>query len=131
MAVTAAGIRAKPASGWPLRQWVFMRVSGALLVVLALGHLWIMHVIHTVEEINYNFVVERLGTSLSFWRWYDLLLLGLAMLHGINGLHVLIDDYIHAPRWHRLSCIALDIVGTVLLMLGGFVLLTFQPSLAR
>ena len=108
-----------------------MRVSGVLLVGLALGHLWIMHVIHTVDQIDYNFVAERFGASFSLWRWYDLALLGLAMLHGLNGARVLIDDYIHARVWHRVAMAALTLIGGAFLVAGAVVLLTFQPQAPR
>ena len=108
-----------------------MRVSGVLLVGLALGHLWIMHVIHTVDEIDYNFVVERFGTAFSFWRWYDLLLLVLAMIHGLNGVRILIDDYVHPPVARRVALGLLWIIGGAFLIIGALVLLTFQPQAAR
>ena len=55
--------------------WYFMRISGLLLVILAMGHMLIMHVLVqlTGEEINFAFVTSRWGTP--FWRIYDLLLL--------------------------------------------------------
>ena len=108
-----------------------MRVSGVALVGLALGHLWIMHVINTVDKIDYAFVANRFGAALSFWRWYDMALLVLAMLHGLNGARVLIDDYIHPRLWHRLAISALHLVGGALLVAGAIVLLTFKPQAPR
>ena len=126
--MTGAGIRAKPAGGWELRAWIFMRVSGVLLVGLALGHLWIMHVIHTVDQIDYAFVAQRFGTAFSLWRWYDMALLVLAMIHGLNGARVLIDDYIHARAWHRFATATLALVGGGFLIAGTAVILMFQPQ---
>ena len=108
-----------------------MRVSGVALVGLALGHLWLMHVVHTVDNIDYAFVARRFGTALSFWRWYDLTLLGLAMIHGVNGLRVLIDDYIHKSWAHRLAILGLFVVGGTFLIGGAIVILTFQPQMPR
>jgi succinate dehydrogenase / fumarate reductase, membrane anchor subunit len=126
MALTTAGSRPKPTDNCELRSWVFMRVSGVILVFLALGHLWIMHVINSVEDISYDFVVERLAGPFSLWRWYDLALLGLAMLHGINGARILIDDYIHHDRWHTRAVRALYAIGGCTILIGAYVLLTFQ-----
>ena len=128
MAISASGVRVKPGGGFELMSWVFMRVSGVLLVGLALGHLWIMHVIHTVDQIDYAFVVQRFGTSFSLWRWYDLALLGLAMIHGLNGARILIDDYVHPPAWRNTALAALYLVGTAFLIGGAVVLLTFHPQ---
>ena len=40
--------RARPESGIELYAWVFMRLSGILLLVLALAHLYVMHVANNV-----------------------------------------------------------------------------------
>ena len=131
MAITAAGTRVKPSGGLALWSWVFMRVSGVALVGLALGHLWLMHVIHTVDNIDYAFVANRFGTAFSFWRWYDMALLVLAMLHGLGGARLLIDDYVHARRWRRLATGALYLVGGAFLIAGAAVILMFQPQMPR
>lgn len=49
----------KPAGGFELAAWFFMRISGLLLVFLALGHLFITHILNNVENINYEFVANR------------------------------------------------------------------------
>jgi succinate dehydrogenase / fumarate reductase membrane anchor subunit len=102
-----------------------MRVSGVALLFLALGHLMIMHVINSIEVIDYEFVAGRFATP--FWRTYDLVMLWLAMVHGVNGMRTLVDDYIHPPGWRVLSLASLYVVGFILLVLGSLVILTFQP----
>ena len=106
-----------------------MRYSGVLLVGLALGHLWLMHIRHSVEDINYDFVVRRLGDTFSVWRWYDLALLTLAMIHGMNGVRILIDDYLHVQPWRGLARFLLFVGGGAIIILGAIVLLTFHPHL--
>ena len=128
--ISAAGTRPQPTGGFELWSWVFMRVSGVALLGLALGHLWLMHILHTVDEIDYAFVAQRYGQALSVWRWYDMSLLVLAMLHGLNGVRILIDDYIHPPLWHRISCAALYMIGGAFLVVGAIVILIFQPQAA-
>ena len=54
-----AGRRVKPAGGFELQAWYFMRISGLILVLLALGHLFITHILNNVENINYYFVANR------------------------------------------------------------------------
>lgn len=94
--------RPRPESGLELYAWVFMRVSGLALVILALGHLLIVHLINNVEIIDYRFVARRYATP--FWRTYDLVLLWLALVHGVNGVRTLIGDYVlgQAGVWRRL-----------------------------
>ncbi len=96
-----AGPTPKPAGGFELFAWFFMRVSGILLLVLALGHLTIMHLINSVDAIDYAFVASRYAAP--FWRTYDLLLLILALLHGLNGVRTIIDDYVRPREWRLFS----------------------------
>jgi succinate dehydrogenase / fumarate reductase membrane anchor subunit len=102
-----------------------MRVSGVGLVVLALGHLAIMHLVNNVDIINYSFVAHRFITP--FWRTYDFILLWLAMIHGLNGVRIMIDDYLIGRGWRTLALSVLALVGIVFLTLGSLVIVTFQP----
>jgi succinate dehydrogenase / fumarate reductase membrane anchor subunit len=116
--------RPRPTGGFELAAWIFMRGSGVVLVFLALGHLAIMHIINTVDTIDYDFVAKRFATPL--WRSYDCLLLILAMLHGVNGARVVIDDYFRGG-WRILMLALLYIVALVTLVVGAVLLFTFQP----
>ena len=126
MSLSSAYGRPKPAGGLELWSWLFMRVSGLVLLFLAIGHMVLMHLIHNVDEINYAFVAGRYTSW--FWRGYDLLLLVLAMIHGVNGMRVLIDDYIHHALWRRVALGGLYLVCGGLLLLGVGVALFFQPT---
>lgn len=121
--------RPKPeASGRERFWWYFMRLSGLALVILALGHMFIMHVLVelTGGEIDFAFVQSRWGTP--FWRIYDFLLLVLAFLHGANGARVVIGDYIAHPTAKRLLIGLLLAVSAIWLVLGMAVIVFFDPS---
>ena len=143
--------RPKPeASGRERFWWYFMRLSGLALVVLALGHMFIMHVLVQVtgDEIDFAFVQSRWGTPFwriydfallvlafvqsrwgtPFWRIYDFLLLVLAFLHGANGARVVIGDYIAHPTAKRLLIGLLLAVSAIWLVLGMAVIVFFDPS---
>ncbi|MCS7223342.1 MAG: succinate dehydrogenase, cytochrome b556 subunit [Armatimonadetes bacterium] len=106
--------------------WLFMRFSGIALIFLAFGHLWIMHLVDGgVERINYQFVAERFATP--FWRTYDLLLLLLAMGHGVWGMRSVLMDYVHHPIRRLLALWILYAVSAIILALGALILFTFQP----
>jgi len=124
--LSAAGGRPRPESGLELYAWLFMRVSGVLLLLLALGHLVIMHLIHNVGEIDTAFVAARWGNPL--WRLYDWLLLTLALVHGCNGLRVIVDDYVRRPGLRMLSQVVLYTLAIFLLMVGTLIILLFQPG---
>ena len=118
------------ASGRERFWWYFMRISGLALVFLALGHMFIMHVLVelTGQEVNFAFVQSRWGTP--FWRIYDLLLLVLAFVHGANGARVVIGDYV-AHRTARSLIVGLLLaVSVIWLVLGIAVIAFFDPSTA-
>jgi succinate dehydrogenase / fumarate reductase membrane anchor subunit len=118
------------ASGRERFWWYFMRLSGLALVILALGHMFIMHVLVelTGGEINFAFVQSRWGTP--FWRIYDFLLLLLAFVHGANGTRVVIADYVTHRRARSLLIGFLIAVSAIWLVLGMAVIVFFDPSTA-
>jgi succinate dehydrogenase / fumarate reductase membrane anchor subunit len=121
--------RPKPeASGSERFWWYFMRLSGLALVLLALGHMFIMHVLVelTGGEINFAFVQSRWGSP--FWRIYDLLLLVLAFLHGANGARIVITDYIAHPTGRKLLLGLLLAISAIWLVLGMAVIAFFDPN---
>ena len=125
MATQTKGPRIKPSGGMELMAWYFMRISGLVLVIMAVTHYAIMHVINDIHAVNYNFVVTRYRTP--FWRTYDLIMLTLALIHGMNGIRYVIDDYIHTPSRRVIALSILYIICFALLILGSLVILTFAP----
>ena len=117
--------RARPGTNFELVSWLFMRVSGVLIAFLLLGHIFVMHILHHVDEVNYQFAAERLANP--FWRIYDLVLLGLVLVHGLTGVRIALDDHIHNRGWRIVLKTGLWLVGALFLIVGAFVLLTFQP----
>jgi succinate dehydrogenase / fumarate reductase membrane anchor subunit len=118
----------RPESGLELYAWIFMRISGIALLGLALGHLLIMHIIHNVDHIDFQFVAARYATP--FWRTYDLVMLWLALIHGVNGVRTVLVDYVSARGWRTVSLASLFLLGFVLLTLGSLAILTFNPPMA-
>jgi succinate dehydrogenase / fumarate reductase, membrane anchor subunit len=109
--------------------WLFMRLSGIVLVVLVLGHLFIMNILDGgVHRINFAFVAGRWASP--FWQIWDLLMLWLAMLHGANGMRTIINDY--ASRTGTLLTLkGLLYAATVLIIaLGTLVIFTFDPTIS-
>lgn len=109
-------------SRWEAIAWIYMRVSGIALLFLVLGHMFLMHVIVGVNEIDFGFVAARwdgLG-----WRAYDFSMLILAMSHGFNGVRGLAHD--HIPRRARLPFLAAAYTAcAAVTLLGSWVVLTF------
>ena len=118
------------ASGRERFWWYFMRLSGLALVILALGHMFIMHVLVelTGGEIDFAFVQSRWGTP--FWRIYDLLLLFLAFIHGVNGARIVIGDYVTNRTGRSLVIGIFLVISAIWLVLGMAVIAFFDPSTA-
>ncbi len=115
--------------GFETFSWYFFRLSGVALIFLAIIHLLFMHVFTDVACTSYQFVAARYANP--FWRFYDWLLLALALTHGMNGLRVVIDDYVRT-RGVRLF-LQSTVGGLVLIffMWGTITLITFQAVVEK
>lgn len=103
--------------------WYFMRISGLVLLFLALLHFFVTHILHDVVSTDAAFVAARWQNPL--WRLYDWVLLTLGLLHGVNGLRFIMNDYINAP-WKRAA--SKGVVYSVVLSLfayGTITIVTF------
>jgi succinate dehydrogenase / fumarate reductase membrane anchor subunit len=121
--------RIRSRTNFEMYGWVFMRLSGLLLVVLVLGHLFIMNILDGgVHRLGFAFVAGRWASP--FWQVWDLTMLWLAMLHGSNGLRTVINDYAERDGtrfWLKLLlCTATGLV----LFTGTLVIFTFDPTLS-
>ena len=121
----------RPASGSiELWTWFFMRISGIVLVVLVLGHFTIVHVLGDgVDRVDFAFVSGRWSSP--FWQTWDWTMLFLGMLHGANGMKVVIEDYVRRPGARAALKSTLYLVTFILILLGTLVILTFDPSKGR
>ena len=116
-------------SNFELYSWLFMRISGLVLIVLVLGHLFIMNVLDGgVQRINFAFVAGRWSSP--FWQVWDLLMLWLAQLHGGNGLRVIINDYAERDTTRIWLKSALYASMVLILVTGTLVIFTFDPNIS-
>ena len=118
----------RSSTNFEMYSWVFMRMSGLLLVVLVLGHLLIMNILDGgVHRINFAFVAGRWASP--FWRTWDLLQLWLAQLHGTNGLRTVINDYAERDGTRFWLKMLLYTSSLLVVTLGTLVIFTFDPSI--
>ncbi len=132
--------------------WRFMRMSGILIVPLVFGHLAMMHIIQGVFDItvangsvvgstaanvsgtSVEFVANRWGqlvAGVAVWRIYDFALLAMVVIHGFNGLRLVLTDYTSfSPFLKRASIYLCVIAAVILLTLGGLALLSTIDSSA-
>ena len=122
----STGYGARPsAGGFETFSWYFFRVSGVAIIFLVVIHLLIMHVTTDVACTSYQFVAARYANP--FWRLYDWLLLTLALTHGMNGLRVVIDDYVRGRGWRLVLQSTIGSLVLIFFMWGTITLITFQP----
>ncbi|MDO5634040.1 MAG: succinate dehydrogenase hydrophobic membrane anchor subunit [Micrococcus sp.] len=108
--------------------WLFMRLSGVILVVLLAIHLTAnLMVGQGVQGIDFGFVAGKWANPM--WQFFDLTLLWLAMLHGTNGMRTIIMDYAQKDSTRFWLSMILYIASASILILGTLVIFTFEPCM--
>ena len=124
---TGGGYDRPPSGNFELWSWFFMRISGLLLIFLALYHLIWWNLIVGVEHLDSDLVLDRWTNPL--FRAFNIALVTFAMLHGLNGARYSIEDYVRTPsRQIAVKAVVYTIV-LASLAFGIFALLTFDPAL--
>ncbi len=118
--------RSRRAANWEKYGWLFMRVSGPLLVVLVFTHLIVNLVLgEGIKAIDFAFVAGKWADP--FWQVWDLAMLWLAMIHGTNGMRTIVNDYAEKEKVRVGLNYTLWIVCALLIVLGTLVIFTFDP----
>jgi len=118
--------RSSSRGNYELWSWLFMRASGALLLVLVLGHLFVNLMLgQGIKSIDFAFVAGKWSSP--FWQTWDLLMLWLAELHGVNGVRTIINDYTEKDATRIVLKTLLFASGAIILILGTLVIFTFDP----
>ncbi len=123
----SSSVPAPTANRFEKLAWSFMRISGVLLVFLALSHLYIMHIERDIVEVTGQFVVDRFLSN-PIWIAVDFTMLFLAWLHGLNGVRIVLTDYLRRGSPRRFVLGAIGAFGLVWLVAGAAVLFII-PSL--
>ncbi len=116
-------IERKPKANFETWSWYFMRISGLILLFLALIHFALTHILNDVVDTDAEFVGERWENPL--WRLFDWGLLSLALVHGVNGVRWSIDDYVRQPgRRAALKALLYTVTGG-LFAYGTLIIISF------
>ncbi|MGO2658663.1 succinate dehydrogenase hydrophobic membrane anchor subunit [Mycetocola reblochoni] len=111
---------------WEKWGWIYMRVSGVILLVLIFGHLFVnLMVGEGVKAIDFAFVGGKLSNP--FWQVWDTLMLWLALIHGANGMRTLVNDYARGARSRAILKGSIFAAAAILIVLGTLVVFTFDP----
>lgn len=95
--------------------WLLQRISAIILFVLLLSHFITYHFI-SKGDIEYTKIIEKMRQ----W-WFPLiqfLFLITALYHGLNGVWMVIEDYVHSKGWRIFLFSLLITVGVTFLFVG-------------
>lgn len=108
--------------------WVFMRISGIVLLFLVLGHIYMTFIaVPEYVSASYEAIVTKLQQPV--WKLYNWLIMVLAGLHGLNGARYVIEDYItDKGKRFWVKSLVYTVAG-VILVWGTIGLYTFKPEL--
>ncbi len=130
--------------------WSYMRISGIIILPLVFGHLAMQHLIQGVFDITVqghsvvgSTLINQSGTAVEYvadrwnfliggiavWKVYDFGMLALVVIHGFNGLRLVLTDYTSFSPFLKRGMIYMCVIGAVvLLILGGGALLSTITS---
>ena len=106
--------------------WFLQRVSGAVLLVLLIIHFWVTHYFPG-GVLSYQNVATRL--SQPGWKLLYLVFLVLCIYHGLNGLWIILQDYVRKDGLRLFVFGALIIVSLFLLSLGMLTIIPFSAGM--
>lgn len=109
--------------------YLFMRLTGLSLLVLAVGHVFIQLILNDVHNLTLQFVADQWDS----WGWkvYDMLLLVFALSHGMNGLRNVLEDYIHNRGTVRVINGVLLAFTVITIIVAGFAIASFDADAIR
>ena len=116
----------KPRSNLERYAFLFMRLSGIALLLLAVGHVLLQHVFRDVHDLTLQ-VVQDIWRSWG-WRVYDLLLLVFAITHGFNGLRQVLEDYVHDPKKVRIVGRLILVFIIITIVWSAVAIFSFNPD---
>jgi succinate dehydrogenase / fumarate reductase membrane anchor subunit len=106
--------------------FLFMRVSGVALLILAVGHMMIQHVLNSSSNLTIQFVAQQWNSW--GWRAFDMLLLAFAYTHGINGLRNVLEDYVHNRQTVKIINTFLAVFAVITILWAGYAIFSFDSA---
>lgn len=109
--------------------YMFMRISGLLLLFLAIQHTFLQIILNDVHDLSVNVVADnwsRLTRRFSEW-----VLMVFALAHGLNGLKNILEDYVHSDGVMRTIKMVLLAFYIITVVVVSYAIITFDPDAAR
>ncbi len=99
--------------------WFFQRISGLALVLMLAKHFVIQHFLGTPTSAGLDYVSVAARFENPLYATFSLLFMVMAVVHGLNGVWMVSEDYLH-KSWQRMTVWSLLMFGG----LGMFALAT-------
>ncbi len=103
--------------------WLLQRISGVYLAVILLIHVINLHVLLD-GEVSFAAISERVATPM--WKTLNISFLVIALFHGLYGLWVVLEDYIHKGWMRILIYSVIAAIAVVFTIFGTLTMITFQ-----
>jgi succinate dehydrogenase / fumarate reductase membrane anchor subunit len=120
--------RSRKGAKWEKWGWMYMRISGVVLLGLIFWHLFSNLVMGDgISGIDFAFVAGKWANP-----WIQLMdgaMLWLALIHGTNGMRTIVNDYTEREAIRKTLVVTLWAVCAALIVLGTLVLTTFDPCI--
>lgn len=116
----------KTRSNFERYAYLFMRLSGISLLLLAVGHVILNLVLTGVHNLSLQLVADRWSSW--GWRVYSMLLLIFAVTHGYNGLRNILEDYIHNEKLMKVINVFLVVFLIATIVWSAVALATFPVT---
>lgn len=113
-----------PRTSGGFNAWLLQRLTGIILIFLLLIHFGVVHNFPKGGGLSYAVVAPRLATAT--WKVFDLLFLVCALFHGLNGVWMVVQDYVHGEGVQNWIFYALCTLGLILLVLGTTSVIPFK-----
>ena len=109
--------RVKPVAASEARWWLWMRITGLLMVLVLFPHVIVKDVLVGVYRIDLEYVAQVWANPLM--RVFDFALLFLTFTHGMMGLRQVLQDFIHTPSGRRVMTWVLFVIWAVISLMGA------------
>lgn len=105
--------------------WLFQRVTGIYLAFVLFLHVIMLHV-SLKEELSFSAIADRVSAPM--WKTINITFLVVALFHGLYGLWIVLDDYVH-KNWARVLLFSvISIVALIFVTLGILTMIPFQAG---
>jgi succinate dehydrogenase hydrophobic membrane anchor protein len=105
--------------------WMFQRISGVALVVLTVGHYFMMHYAAKSGH-DFGSTADRLAQPI--YKGLYLAFITIGMYHGVQGLWNIVRDFKLKPSMTYTILGCLVVFALIFLGMGWNTMLTFDPN---